>query len=83
MLHVLRLLSFKTLLLIYNPPSFKPYIDEGGVGANSASDLSLLQLEIGNVLGKGGFLIKSWESSGEDEASKYLGMTWNGRIDNY
>ena len=53
------------------------YIDDGGVEANSIKELSALQDEIGQVLGKGGFHIKSWECSGENGTSKYLGMTWD------
>ena len=45
--------------------------------------IELLQKEIGNILRKGGFSIKSWEHSGEDRASKYLGMTWNSKNDCY
>ena len=37
----------------------------------------MLQDSIGKILHKGGFCINSWECSGEDGASKYLGMTWN------
>ena len=33
------------------------------------------QDEIGKILSKGGFQIKSWECSGENSISKYLGMT--------
>ena len=54
-----------------------------GVGASSVQEIELLQKEIGNVLGKGGFSIKSWECSGEDRASKYLGMTWDFKKDCY
>ena len=59
------------------------YIDDGGVGANSTCQISSLQSKIGRILGKGGFHIKSWECSGEDGVSKYLGMTWNRLHDNY
>ena len=34
------------------------YIDDGGVGAESISELSTLQDEIEKILGKGGFQIK-------------------------
>ena len=51
------------------------YIDDGGVGAGSCSESKVLQVEINNILQKGGFCIKSWECSGEDGVSKYLGMT--------
>ena len=53
------------------------YIDDGGVGAESINELSALQDEIEKILGKGGFQIKSWECSGEEDVSKYLGMTWD------
>ena len=53
------------------------YIDDGGVGASFYSDIKLLQGEIEKILSKGGFSIKSWECSGEDGRSKYLGMTWD------
>ena len=53
------------------------YIDDGGVGAGSPSQISLLQSEISKILNKGGFHIKSWECSGENGTSKYLGMTWD------
>ena len=59
------------------------YIDDGGVGANSPSDLSTLQQEIERILNRGGFFIKSWEKSGENETSKYLGMTWDRLKDLY
>ena len=69
------------------PPHFQPailqailedtYIDDGGVGANSPSELSSLQQEIERILNRGGFSIKSWEKSGENGTSKYLGMTWD------
>ena len=59
------------------------YIDDGGVRATSAYQISVLQNKIGKILGKGGFHIKSWECSGEDKASKYLGMTWNRLHDSY
>ena len=59
------------------------YIDDGGVGANSIKELSALQDEIGKILGKGGFHVKSWECSGEDGTSKYLGMTWDRLKDHY
>ena len=52
-------------------------IDDGGVGAESISELSALQDKIEKILGKGGFQIKSWECSGEEGVSKYLGMTWH------
>ena len=51
------------------------YVDAGGVGADSLELLSELQDEIGKILKKGDFHIKTWESSGEEECSKYLGMT--------
>ena len=51
------------------------YIDDGGVRANSASEISVLQDKIGKNLRKGGSCIKSWECSSEDGASKYIGMT--------
>ena len=57
------------------------YIDDGGVGANSASEISTLQDKIGKILCKGGFCIKSWECSSENGASTYLGMTWD-RLNN-
>ena len=59
------------------------YIDDGGVGADSLSVLSMLQQEIERILNKGGFLIKSWEKSGEEGTSKYLGMTWDRLKDVY
>ena len=75
------------------PPHLRPailqailedtYIDDGGVGANSPGDLSTLQLEIEKILNKGGFSIKSWEKSGENGTSKYLGMSWNRLKDLY
>ena len=40
-------------------------------------ELADLQDEIGKILNKGGFQIKSWERSGETGTSKYLGMTWD------
>ena len=51
------------------------YINDGGLGAKSDVELSDLQLEIEAILGKGRFQIKSWERSGKDSSSKYLGMT--------
>ena len=45
--------------------------------------LSALQDEIGKILRKGDFHIKAWESSGEEECSKYLGMTWSRKDDGY
>ena len=76
-----------------SPPHLRPailqailedtYIDDGGVGANSPGDLSTLQLEIEKILNKGGFSIKSWERSGENGTSKYLGMSWNRLKDLY
>jgi len=76
-----------------SPPHLQPtilqailedtYIDDGGVGANTPSDLSTLQREIEKLLNKGGFSIKSWEKSGEDGTSKYLGMSWNRLKDLY
>jgi len=59
------------------------YIDDGGVGAKSVEEVSELQQEIGNILEKGGFHIKSWECSGETGSSKYLGMTWDRHQDCY
>ena len=59
------------------------YIDDGGVGANSDSEIKLLKCEIDKILSKGGFSIKSWECSGEDGSSKYLGMTWSRKDDRY
>ena len=59
------------------------YIDDGGVGANTMEELSVLQDEIEKILSKGGFRVKSWERSGENEFSKYLGMTWNRLKDQY
>ena len=56
------------------------YGDDGGVGADSPEMLSNLQNEIIGLLGKGGFQVKSWECSGQEDVSKYLGMTWNQRI---
>ena len=56
-------------------------IDDEGVGASSVREIELLQKEIWNILGKGVFSIKSWECSGEDGASKYLGMTWDCKKD--
>jgi len=76
-----------------SPPSLQPlilqavledtYIDDGGVGAQSVKELSEAQHEIESILNKGGFLIKSWECSGEDGSSKYLGMTWDRLKDCY
>ena len=43
----------------------------------------MLQQEIERILNKGGFLIKSWEKSGEEGTSKYLGMTWDRLKDLY
>ena len=48
------------------------YMDDGGVGADSPELLSELQDEIEKILKKGDFHIKAWESSGEEECSKYL-----------
>ena len=72
-----------------SPPHLQPailragledtYIDDGGVGANSPSELSTLQQEIERILNRGGFFIKSWEKSGKDGTSNYLGMMW-GRL---
>ena len=53
------------------------------MGANSPGDLSTLQQEIEKILNKGGFSIKSWERSGENGTSKYLGMSWNRLKDSY
>ena len=52
------------------------YIDDGGVCANSPSELSTLQQEIERILNRGGFYIKSWEKSGKNGTSKYnVGQT--------
>jgi len=59
------------------------YIDDGGVGANSPSELSTLQQETERILNRGGFFIKSWGKSGENGTSKYLGMTWDRLRDLY
>ena len=59
------------------------YIEDGGIGASSVPDLELLQGEIGKILNKGDFTIKSWERSGKEGASKYLGMTWDRKNDRY
>ena len=59
------------------------YIDDGGVGASPLEELSAIQQEIEKILNKGGFLIKSWEKSGEDGVSKYPGMTWDRLRDLY
>ena len=59
------------------------YIDDGGVGASSIQDIKLHQEEIEKILSKDGFSIKSWERSGEEGASKYLGMTWDRKKDCY
>ena len=59
------------------------YIDDGDIEATSTSEISELQDEIKKILSKGSFCIKSWECSGEDGASKYLGMTWNRLNDRY
>ena len=45
--------------------------------SSSRDELFALQQEIEKILNKGGFLIKSWEKSGKDDVSKYLGMTWD------
>ena len=76
-----------------SPPDLEPailqavqedtYIDDRGVGASFSSEISALQDEIGKILHKGGFCIKSWERSGEDGVSKYLGMTWDRLKDYY
>ena len=52
-----------------SPPNLQPailqtiledtYIDDGGIGASSIPDLELLEGEIGKILNKGGFTIKS------------------------
>ena len=75
------------------PPHLRPailqavledtYIDDWGVGAVSPSNLSTLQQEIERILNRGGFFIKSWEKSGENGTSKYLGMTWDRLKDLY
>ena len=57
------------------------YVDDGGVGADSLETLSNLQNVISVLLGKGGFQVKSWECSRQEEVSKYLGMTWNQKDD--
>ena len=59
------------------------YIGDGGVGAVSCSESKILQVEINNILQKGGFCVKSWECSGEDGVSKYLGMNWDRLNDHY
>ena len=59
------------------------YVDDGGVGVGSKETLSNLQDEISKLLGKGGFQVKSWERSGQEGISKYLGMTWNRKDDHY
>ena len=59
------------------------YVDDGGVGADSPELLSELQDKIKKILKKGDFHIKAWESSGEEECSKYLGMTWSRNDDRY
>jgi len=51
------------------------YINDGGFRAKSIMELSETQQEIESILNKGGFQIKSWEHSGENGSSKYLGMT--------
>ena len=51
------------------------YVDDGGVGASSEDILLNLQDNISKILKKGDFYIKSWETSGQDGYSKYLGMT--------
>ena len=53
------------------------------MGNSSPDELSALQQEIEKILNKGGFLIKSWEKSGEDGVSKYLGMMWDRLRDLY
>ena len=50
---------------------------------NSDSEIKLIKCEIDKILSKGGFSIKSWECSGEDGSSKYLGMTWSRKDDRY
>ena len=57
------------------------YVDDGGVGADSLEMLSELQDKIGKILKKGDFNLKAWESSGEEECSKYWGMTWSRKDD--
>ena len=59
------------------------YVDDGGVGVRSVELLPNLQDKISRILQKGGFHIKSWETSGQDSCSKYLGMTWNRKDDRY
>ena len=59
------------------------YVNDGGVGANSKDILLNLQEKISRILKKGNFHIKSWETSGQDGYSKYLGMTWNRKDDRY
>ena len=52
------------------------YIHDGGVCANSPSELSTLQQEIERILNRGGFYIKSWEKSSKNGTSKYnVGQT--------
>ena len=59
------------------------YIDDWGFGAKSITELSEKQQEIESFLNKGGFHINSWEHSGENGSSKYLGMTLDCRQDCY
>ena len=68
---------------ILQPVLEDTYIDDGGVGANSPSDLSTLHQEIERILNRGGFFIKSWGKSGENGTSKYLGMMWDRLKDLY
>ena len=59
------------------------YVDDGGVGADSQEESLEIQTKISSILGKGAFFIKEWECSGENRASKYLGMTWDRFNDRY
>ena len=58
-------------------------VDNSGVGAEFSELLSELQDEKDKILKKGDFHIKAWESSGEEGSTKYLGMTWNRKEDQY
>ena len=59
------------------------YVDDGVVGTDSKEMLSNLQDEISKLLKKGGFQVKSWECSGQEGISKYLGMNWNRKEECY
>ena len=59
------------------------YIDNREMGASSEVLLPSLQDETGKILENRNFHIKSWEISGQDSYSKYLGMTWNQKDDHY